>query len=57
VLARNEGRDFWNEGPAILDEAARGCSPLRAALETWKDVSYEYASTDTVDFVATPSVT
>ena len=56
VLARNEGRDLWNEGPAVLDEAARGCSPLRAALETWKDVSYEYASTDTVDFVATPSV-
>jgi ribulose-bisphosphate carboxylase large chain len=55
VLARNEGRDVWNEGPQILAEAARRCTPLRAALETWKDVTFDYASTDTVDFVATPS--
>src|SRR3979411_1758959 len=31
VLARNEGRDIWNEGPAILANAARSCSPLKAA--------------------------
>jgi len=55
VLARNEGRDIWNEGPQILADAAKGCAPLRAALETWKDVTFDYASTDTVDFVATPS--
>jgi ribulose-bisphosphate carboxylase large chain len=55
VLARNEGRDLWNEGPAILEEAARGCKPLAAALDTWRDVSFEYASTDTVDVVATPT--
>jgi len=55
VLARNEGRDVWNEGPQILAEAARRCTPLRAALETWKDVTFDYASTDTVDFVGTPS--
>jgi ribulose-bisphosphate carboxylase large chain len=55
VLARNEGRDLWNEGPAILDDAARGCAPLRQALETWKDVTFDYASTDTADFVATPT--
>ncbi|HET9594220.1 MAG TPA: form I ribulose bisphosphate carboxylase large subunit [Anaeromyxobacteraceae bacterium] len=55
VLARNEGRDLWSEGPAILDEAARGCPPLRAALDTWKGVSFEYASTDTVDVAVTPS--
>src|SRR5256885_606031 len=29
VLARNEGRDLWNEGPEILAEAAAGCTPLR----------------------------
>jgi ribulose-bisphosphate carboxylase large chain len=56
VLARNEGRDIWNEGPEILAGAARGCGPLRAALETWKDVTFDYASTDTVDYVATPTV-
>jgi ribulose-bisphosphate carboxylase large chain len=53
VLARNEGRDIWNEGPDILVAAAKHCQPLRAALDTWKDVTFEYTSTDTVDFVAT----
>ena len=56
VLARNEGRDVWNEGPEILEGAGRHCAPLRAALETWKDVSYQYESTDTVDFTATPTL-
>ncbi len=55
VLARNEGRDLWREGPAVLAEAARHCAPLRAALETWKDVTFDYASTDTPDAVPTPS--
>ncbi len=55
VLARNEGRDIWHEGPDILAAAARHCQPLRAALEVWKDVAFDYASTDTVDFVATPT--
>jgi ribulose-bisphosphate carboxylase large chain len=53
VLARNEGRDIWKEGPDILVAAARHCQPLRAALDTWKDVTFEYTSTDTVDYVAT----
>jgi ribulose-bisphosphate carboxylase large chain len=53
VLARNEGKDIWNEGPEILATAARHCQPLRAALDTWKDVTFQYASTDTVDFVTT----
>jgi len=55
VLARNEGRDIWNEGPTILSEAARHCTPLRAALDTWGDVTFNYASTDTPDFVPTPT--
>ena len=53
VLARNEGRDLVNEGPDILTEAARFCSPLAQALETWKDVTFDYASTDSPDFVPT----
>ncbi len=52
VLARNEGRDLSSEGPRILADAAKRCAPLRAALETWKDVSFDHASTDTVDVVA-----
>jgi ribulose-bisphosphate carboxylase large chain len=55
VKARNEGRDIWREGPQILMEAARWCQPLRAALDTWKDVTFDYASTDSVDFVPTPT--
>jgi ribulose-bisphosphate carboxylase large chain len=55
ILARNEGRDLKAEGPAILEEAARGCRPLAAALDTWKDVTFDYASTDTSDFIPTPT--
>ncbi|MDB5057880.1 MAG: ribulose-1,5-bisphosphate carboxylase/oxygenase large subunit, partial [Chloroflexi bacterium] len=35
--------------------AARWCAPLRTALEVWKDVSYNYASTDMPDVMVTPS--
>jgi ribulose-bisphosphate carboxylase large chain len=55
VLARNEGRDYFVEGPEILERAARHCQPLAQALETWKDVTFDYASTDTPDFVPTPT--
>ena len=55
ILARNEGRDYFREGPEILEKAAKTCSPLKAALETWKDITFNYESTDTSDFV--PSVT
>jgi ribulose-bisphosphate carboxylase large chain len=55
VKARNEGRDIWNEGPQILAEAGKWCRPLRAALDTWKDVTFNYASTDSVDYVPTPT--
>jgi ribulose-bisphosphate carboxylase large chain len=55
ILARNEGKDIWNEGPEILKNAAKNCKPLEAALSTWKDVTFDYTSTDTADF--TPTVT
>jgi ribulose-bisphosphate carboxylase large chain len=55
VLARNEGRDIWNEGPAILANAAKSCAPLKAALDTWGEVTFDYASTDTLDYVPTPT--
>jgi ribulose-bisphosphate carboxylase large chain len=57
IQARNEGRDYLREGPEILERAARWCSPLRAALETWKDVTFNYQSTDTPDFVPVPTST
>ena len=56
VLARNEGRNILEEGPQILRDAAKWCTPLKAALDTWGEVSFNYQSTDTSDYVATPSV-
>ena len=55
IQARNEGRDYFAEGPEILARAARGCPELAAALEVWKDVTFDFASTDTPDVVATPT--
>ncbi|MDR5783031.1 form I ribulose bisphosphate carboxylase large subunit [Caballeronia sp. LZ065] len=53
VKARNEGRDIAHEGPDILEAAARTCTPLQQALDTWRDVTFNYASTDTPDFAVT----
>jgi ribulose-bisphosphate carboxylase large chain len=52
-VARNEGRDYLSEGPQILRDAAKTCGPLQAALDLWKDITFNYASTDTADFVET----
>jgi ribulose-bisphosphate carboxylase large chain len=56
IQARNEGRDYFHEGPDILARAARGCPELGAALQVWKDVTFDFQSTDTPDVVVTPSV-
>jgi len=53
VKARNEGRDIANEGPDILRQAARWCTPLQQALDTWGEITFNYASTDSSDYVAT----
>ncbi|PVZ13145.1 form I ribulose bisphosphate carboxylase large subunit [Actinomycetospora cinnamomea] len=55
IKARNEGRDYLDEGPEILRAAARHNKPLDMALSTWGDVTFDYASTDTVDATPTPS--
>jgi ribulose-bisphosphate carboxylase large chain len=49
IQARNEGRDFLNEGPEILAAAARWSPELRKALDVWKDVSFNFESTDVPD--------
>jgi ribulose-bisphosphate carboxylase large chain len=56
VLARNEGRDLMAEGPEILATAAKSCLPLAQALDIWKDVTFNYTSTDAPDFVPSVSV-
>merc|ERR1712087_334062 len=55
VLARNEGQDYFNNqvGPQILRDAAKTCGPLQTALDLWKDISFNYTSTDTADFAET----
>ncbi|EFO79597.1 ribulose bisophosphate carboxylase [Oscillochloris trichoides DG-6] len=55
IQARNEGRDYLNEGPEILERAARWSPALAKALEIWKDITFDFASTDTPDVVVTPS--
>ena len=55
VKARNEGVDIRTEGPEVLRRAARWCKPLEAALDTWGNISFNYTSTDTSDFVPTAS--
>ena len=55
IKARNEGRDYFKEGPDILKKAASRNHALDVALATWGDITFNYASTDTPDVVATPT--
>jgi ribulose-bisphosphate carboxylase large chain len=55
IQARNEGRDYLNEGPDILAAAARFSPSLRTALEVWKDITFNFESTDMPDAVVTPT--
>ncbi len=55
VQARNDGKDLLNEGEEVLQNAAKWSPALQAALDVWKDVSFNYESTDTPDVTPTPS--
>jgi len=55
IKARNEGRDLMAEGPDVLRAAAGHSRELDVALETWGDVTFTFASTDTPDVI--PDVT
>jgi ribulose-bisphosphate carboxylase large chain len=55
IQARNAGRDYLNEGPDILAKAARWSPSLMKALEVWKDISFNFESTDVPDVVVTPT--
>lgn len=54
IIARNEGRNYVEEGPDILKAAAKDCRPLQVALDLWKAITFNYASTDTLDYEVTP---
>ncbi len=55
IQARNEGRDYLNEGPEILACAAKWSPALSKALEIWKDITFNFESTDTPDVMVTPT--
>jgi ribulose-bisphosphate carboxylase large chain len=48
----NEGRAFWRKsvGDGILNNAAWRCESLRTALDLWKGITFNYASTDSPEF-------
>jgi len=46
VEARNQGKSLEREGKAILKAAAKHSPELAAAMETWKEITFEF---DTVD--------
>src|SRR5579863_1868279 len=56
VLARNEGKDYYQEGPDTLEKAAKGCPELNAALQVWKDITFDFESTDMPDVALVPSI-
>jgi ribulose-bisphosphate carboxylase large chain len=51
VEARNQGRDLEAEGADILTAAARNSQELAVAMETWKEIRFEYDTVDKLDLV------
>jgi ribulose-bisphosphate carboxylase large chain len=49
VKARNEGRELEKEGKEILTEAAKSSPELKAAMETWQEIKFEYDTVDKLD--------
>jgi len=49
VKARNEGRDVEREGKEILTEASKHSPELKAAMETWQEIKFEYDTVDKLD--------
>ena len=49
VEARNRGRDLEQEGRDILVAAAKASPELAAAMETWKEIKFDFDTVDTLD--------
>lgn len=49
VVARNEGRALEQEGGEVLRAAAKHSPELRAAMETWKEIRFEFDVVDKLD--------
>ncbi|PTV94381.1 ribulose 1,5-bisphosphate carboxylase large subunit [Rhodobacter aestuarii] len=49
VQARNEGRQLEKEGKDILTKAAQHSPELKVAMETWKEIKFEFDTVDKLD--------
>jgi len=49
VQARNEGRDLEKEARDILGTAAKSSPELAIAMDTWKEVKFEFDTVDKLD--------
>jgi ribulose-bisphosphate carboxylase large chain len=49
VKARNQGREIEKEARDILMEAAKSSPELAIALETWKEIKFEFETVDKLD--------
>ena len=49
VEARNQGRHLERDSRDILDSAARHSPELKIALETWKEIKFEFDTVDKLD--------
>ena len=49
VKARNEGRNLEKESKEILTEAAKSSPELKAAMETWQEIKFEFDTVDKLD--------
>lgn len=49
VEARNQGRELEKEGKDILTTAAKHSPELAAAMETWKEIKFEFDTVDKLD--------
>jgi ribulose-bisphosphate carboxylase large chain len=49
VQARNEGCDLTAEGTQVLMQAAARSPELAAALDTWREIRFDFDTVDTPD--------
>jgi len=52
VQARNEGRELATEGTEVLKKAASRSPELATALDTWREIRFDFDTVDTLDPVA-----
>jgi ribulose-bisphosphate carboxylase large chain len=49
VEARNQGVAIEKEGKEVLTKAAASSPELKAAMETWKEIKFEFDTVDKLD--------